>query len=95
MLNWTIPKSEEKIQYKGFMVYRARTSLSSPSCPDCPKMFEKAGLISVEDRKPSKKDGKILFQENLTKGYRYSYMVKSITEKGAESPDSNIITFDF
>ena len=94
-LRWTIPRLSKKEQYLTFMVYRSATALTSPACADCPKLFEKAGDIPIMDSGNDKEPAKALFQEKLNKGYRYAYMVKGVTEKGVQGPDSNIVTFDF
>lgn len=94
-LRWTIPRLNKKEHYHKFTVYRSATALTSPACADCPKLFEKAGDIPIMDSGNDAETAKANFQERLNKGYRYSYMVKGVTEKGVQGPDSNIVTFDF
>ncbi len=95
ILTWTIPDMGKSARYKGFVVSRSSTLLSSSACTNCPKVFEKVAQIPVVHTKQATAEEKIRFQEVLQKGYRYHYMVKGVTEKGGQSPDSNIVAFDF
>ncbi len=94
-LTWTIPDMKKKDRYEGFLIFRSSTLRSKSGCTNCPKVFKKVAQIPVDSPKPDPEQGKISFQEALEEGYRYSYMVKGVTEKGGKSPDSNIVAFDF
>jgi len=92
-LAWTIPDEKGKIasDLGGFIVYKSKTSLSESDCKDCPVLFKRIADIPIKEKDINKK---IIYMENLEKGYRYIYKVTVYTNTDASGKDSNYIEFD-
>lgn len=92
-LAWTIPDEKGKIasDLGGFIVYKSKTSLSESDCKDCPVLFKRIADIPIKEKDINKK---IIYMENLEKGYRYIYKVTVYTNTEASGKDSNYIEFD-
>lgn len=91
-LAWTIPDEKGKISSDlgGFIVYKSKTSLSESDCKGCPVLFKKIADIPIEEKDINKK---IIYRENLEKGYRYIYKVTVYTDNEVTGKDSNQIDF--
>jgi len=92
-LAWTIPDEKGKIasDLGGFIVYKSKTSLSGSACKECPVLFKRIADIPIKEKDINKK---IIYMENLEKGYRYIYKVTVYTNTEASGKDSNYIEFD-
>ena len=91
-LAWTIPDEKGKIasDLGGFIVYKSKTSLSESACKECPVLFKRTADIPIEEKDINKK---IIYRENLEKGYRYIYKVTVYANTGVSGKDSNQIDF--
>ncbi len=91
-LAWTIPDEKGKISSNlgGFIVYKSKTSLSESDCKECPVLFKRIADIPIEEKDINKK---IIYRENLGKGYRYIYKVTVYTDNEVTGKDSNQIDF--
>ena len=83
ILAWTVPhKTEPDKHISEFWIYRSKISMEG--CKGCPVIFQKmAALANVPD-----KDGRMRYEDQLEKGYRYIYKITSVTDDGRRSQDS-------
>jgi hypothetical protein len=92
-LSWTVPKKERRLQsdLAGFKVYRSKITLSEADCENWLKLTMVRDIAVL-----NKKVGdQIKFSETLDPGYSYTYMVKSYSDNGMVSADSNVVKFVF
>jgi hypothetical protein len=94
-LTWSIPKKERRLQSDiiGFRVYQSKLTLSEAAeCENCPLEFTRVGDIAVVKEETG---DPITYSEPLNPGYSYTYIVKSYSENGMVSADSNEVKFEF
>ncbi len=92
-LNWTVPEDvlAGKFGQGKLVVLRSKIGLGD-ICSDCPKIFQR-----VTRKRPIGKAveaAKMVYEEALEDGFRYTYKVVLEMESGYISDDSNIATFD-
>jgi hypothetical protein len=71
-------------------VYRAKTSLSDTSCPDCPLPFEMVAEVPTGGD-PAAGDATLGWTENLERGFGYTYKVISVTADGITGDPSDTV----
>jgi hypothetical protein len=87
-LTWT--HSPENRYAKSYVVLRAQRGLSQPECNDCPKVFQKVGMVPLDGARRDEKHA-LDFSQNLAAGFRYIFSVRPIHSSGAQGPDSNLV----
>ena len=94
-LTWTIPKGKEKVKSvpDGFIVYRYKRPILDSPCKNCPKLFKRVSDITKDSTGYGNKN--IEYREEIEKGFVYTYKVVLYTKSGAQSQDSNYISFNF
>jgi hypothetical protein len=90
-LTWT--HSPENRYAKSYVVLRAQRGLSQPECSDCPKVFQKVGMLPLAGALRDEKHA-LDFSQNLATGFRYIFSVRPIHSSGAQGPDSNFVVVD-
>ena len=90
-LTWTMPEpsGDSSKPINGFIIYRSKEKMPV-DCESCPLIFEEIGEIVVNN-----KDQKFKFQEELKKGFQYTYKVKAYVKKRLSGKDSNVVKFAF
>ena len=93
-LSWKVPKKERRLQsdLAGFKLYRSKITLSEAECENCPLMFTMVRDIAVLNKKVG---DQIKFSDTLDPGYSYTYVVRSYSDNGMVSGDSNVVKFVF
>lgn len=74
---------------RGYVVLRAQVSASGPSCPGCPLVFQKAGVVNSDQG-----TGELAFSEPVPAGFIYTYKVQPVGSSGDRGPSSNRIIID-
>jgi hypothetical protein len=94
VLTWTVPDEVRKGAFgEGEMIlFRAKTKRTDELCPECPRAFQRIGLLPIlrADNEP-----KPTYGEEVQKGFRYTYKVVLHMESGRSSGPSNLIEFDY
>jgi len=90
MLSWSLSGKERTkgTKVQGARIYRSKDSLENPACEDCPRIFNLAKDLPLEQ-------GNMLFREPLQKGFRYYYKIIIYDEGNLESADSNVVGFEY
>ena len=87
-LSWTMPRGEKQCR-----LLKAVVPLTEEPCADCPVRFTEQVEIDTTDSKMVDMEGdKVTYWESAAPGRRYIYKVIVISEDGAESKDSNIVS---
>ena len=91
-LFWTVPKKERRLQsdLAGFKIYRSKITLSEADCENCPLKFNVVRDIAILNKKAG---DQIKFSDVLDSGYSYTYLVRSYSDNGMVSGDSNVVKF--
>ncbi|MFP4668033.1 MAG: hypothetical protein ACLFMN_04480 [Desulfobacterales bacterium] len=79
ILKWSLSESPEEKTPAGFVVYRAKTSVSE-DCPECPVSFERAGWVAY--RSGSTVPETWYFEDSVEPGYVYRYRVRCYSDTG-------------
>jgi hypothetical protein len=90
-LTWT--HTPENRYAKSYVVLRAQRGLSQPACNDCPKVFQKVGMLPLAGALRDEKHA-LDFSQNLAAGFRYIFSVRPIHSSGAQGPDSNLVVVE-
>ena len=94
MLTWTVPKEVKQGSFgEGEMILsRARTKLVDELCPECPLVFQTIAVLPIfrADGEP-----KPTYEEEVAKGFRFTYKVVFHMSSGRSSGPSNLVTFDY
>lgn len=90
VLSWSLsgPERARGAKVQGARVYRSKDALDEPACETCPRIFTLAGDLPLEQ-------GNMFFREPLQKGFRYYYKILIYDEGNQESPDSNVVGFEY
>jgi hypothetical protein len=90
-LTWT--HSPDNRYAKAYVVLRAQRELSQPACNNCPKVFQKVGMLQLGGSERDTKHG-LEFSQSLAAGFRYIFSVRPIHSSGAQGPDSNLVVVE-
>ena len=90
MLSWGLsgPERDKGAKVQGARIYRSKDSLDNPACENCPRIFSMVKDLPLEQ-------GSMLYREPLQKGFRYFYKIVIYDEGNLESPDSNVVSFEY
>jgi len=90
-LTWRLAESLQLPLSRGavFTIYRARTTLSEPTCDGCPAVFERSARVPYMHTD----DGRFSHSFSLDAGYRYVFKVRLAVD-GMPGSDSNMVRFD-
>jgi predicted small lipoprotein YifL len=97
-LSWSIPDEikKSKSAVKKFSVFRSKTSIPDPECPDCPIQYKRIAQIPYESKiKLPGIELPVSYEDRVESGFRYIYYVTILLEDGRESPASNPIQFSY
>jgi hypothetical protein len=86
-LTW--PSAPAAVGIRGYVVLRAQVSATSPSCPGCPMVFQKAGMVNADQG-----TGTLAFSEPVRAGFIYTYKVLPVGSAGDRGPASNSVIID-
>jgi hypothetical protein len=89
-LSWRLSGKERPkgAKLQGARIYRSKDSLEKPACEDCPRIFNVAKDLPLAQNN-------MFFREPLQKGFRYAYKIVVYDETNQESPDSNVVSFEY
>lgn len=90
VLSWSISgrEREKGANVQGARVYRSKDALDSPACEDCPRIYNIAADLPLEQ-------DKMVYREPLQKGFRYYYKIVIYDEGNHDSEDSNVVNFEY
>jgi len=93
ILTWTVPETKEKKGpfISGFVVHKAKNPVQESECKNCPVKYKAVAEIMAGSEG---KAGKMRYEGQLEKGFRYFFKVTAFSEGTASgSKDSNIVEF--
>lgn len=94
VLTWTVP---DKVRQGAFgegemLLSRAKTSLTDELCPECPLVFERVAELPIPG---AGGEPKPVYEEEVQRGFRFTYRVVLQMKSGRISEPSNPVEFDY
>ena len=91
-LTWS--HNPENRSAEAYVVLRAQSDLSKPSCPGCPVIFQKEGTVRV-GRLLRDQQHAMTYAVKVVTGFRYTFDVRPVQSSGAQGPDSNLVVIAY
>ncbi|QXE90435.1 fibronectin type III domain-containing protein [Geomonas subterranea] len=94
-VSWTGPGKQEKggklEDLSGFLLYRRNVLPPGEDCEECPSAYKQLARVDLDLPQGVRQVGSLWIYDDfdLRKGQTYQYKVRSYTQKGAQSKDSN------